>query len=109
MAKVKKKMKAEVVRHTRLRNKKVKKVAICGGSGSFLLSKAKVSGADMFITADFKYHEFFDAEKQIVVADIGHYETEQYTIELLEEIINEKFSTFATYCTAINTNPVQYF
>jgi len=109
MAKVKKKMKVEVIRHTQLRNRKVRKVALCGGSGSFLLSKAKASGADMFVTADFKYHEFFDSENQLVIADIGHYETEQYTIELLEEIINEKFSTFATYCTAVNTNPVQYF
>jgi len=109
MAKIKKKMKVEVIRHTTLRERKVRKVAICGGSGSFLLRKAKACGADMFITADFKYHEFFDAEQQIVIADIGHYETEQYTIELLERIINEKFSTFATYCTAVNTNPVQYF
>ncbi len=109
LIRVKKKMKVGVIRHTALRNKKVAKVALCGGSGSFLLAKAKSAGADVFITADFKYHEFFDAEDQLVIADIGHYETEQYTIELLEQIINEKFRTFATYCTAVNTNPVQYF
>lgn len=106
---IKKKMKTAVVRHTKLRNRRVRTVAICGGSGSFLLPQAKAQGADLFLTADFKYHEFFDAENQLVIADIGHYETEQFTIELLERIISQKFSTFALYCTEVNTNPVHYF
>ncbi len=109
LAVIQKKMSAQVIRHTKLRNRPVKKVAVCGGSGSFLINQAKASGADVFITADFKYHEFFDAEKGMVIADIGHYETEQYTIELLQQIISEKFSNFAAYCTGVNTNPVYYF
>ncbi|MEM8909708.1 MAG: Nif3-like dinuclear metal center hexameric protein, partial [Bacteroidota bacterium] len=88
---LKKRMKASCVRYTRLRGKKVRKVAICGGSGSFLLQNAIAQQADVFVTADFKYHEFFDADRKIVIADIGHYETEQFTIELLHEIITNKF------------------
>ena len=101
-------MKAGVVRYTSPLKTNVKHVAVCGGSGSFLLSTAKKAGADIFLTADFKYHEFFDAEKQIVIADIGHYESEQYTSELLSEILSQKFSTFAVRISAINTNPVNY-
>jgi len=96
------------VRYTRLRGRRVKKVAICGGSGSFLLKAAMAQKADVFITADFKYHEFFDADRKIVIADIGHYETEQFTIGLLHEIITNKFSTFAAHCTEMNTNPINY-
>ncbi len=96
------------VRHTALRQKPVRTVAVCGGSGSFLLSDALRAGADAFVTADFKYHEFFDAEGRLVIADIGHYESEQFTIELLYEIIREKFPTFALHCTKVNTNPVHY-
>ncbi|MEX8546859.1 MAG: Nif3-like dinuclear metal center hexameric protein [Mucilaginibacter sp.] len=105
---VKKVMKAEVIRHTVFTGKKVSKVAVCGGSGSFLLKQAIAAGADVFVTADFKYHEFFDAEGKLVVADIGHFETEQFTQELLAEIISEKFPTFAVRLTKINTNPVKY-
>lgn len=101
-------MNAPVVRHTPLRGKPVKKVALCGGSGSFLLKHAMGSGADVFITADFKYHEFFDADGKIVVMDIGHFESEQFTVELLREIIGENFSTFALHSTGVNTNPVNY-
>lgn len=101
-------MKAEHVRYTALRNKKVKKVAICGGSGSFLLTNAIQKGADIFVSADFKYHQFFDAENRIVIADIGHYETEQYTSELFYEILREKFNTFALHLSKINTNPIKY-
>jgi dinuclear metal center YbgI/SA1388 family protein len=106
---LKEKMKAGVVRHTELIHPSVQKVAICGGAGSFLLGAAKRQGADIFITADYKYHEFFDADGQIIIADIGHYESEQFTIDLLHEIISETFSTFAVYKTRVNTNPVQYF
>ncbi len=105
---VKKVMKAGVVRHTRLRSRKINKVALCGGAGGFLLSRAKAAGADIFITADYKYHEFFDADGEILIADIGHYESEQYTVELLSSIISAKFSTFAVYSTEVNTNPVKY-
>ena len=97
------------IRHTNLLNKPIKKVAWCGGSGSFLLSKAKAQKADIYITGDFKYHEFFDAEDQIVIADIGHYESEQFTIELISELIRKKIPTFAPYLTEQNTNPVNYF
>ncbi|MGI4020100.1 MAG: Nif3-like dinuclear metal center hexameric protein [Janthinobacterium lividum] len=105
---VKIQMKAEVIRHTVFTGKKVKKVAICGGSGSFLLKDAIRAGADIFVTADFKYHEFFDAEEKLVIADIGHFETEQFTQELLAEIISKKFPNFAIRLTKINTNPVKY-
>ncbi|MVN20247.1 Nif3-like dinuclear metal center hexameric protein [Mucilaginibacter arboris] len=105
---VKTQMKAEVVRHTVFTGKKVIKVAVCGGSGSFLLKDAIRAGADVFVTADFKYHEFFDAEGKLVIADIGHFETEQFTQELLAEIISKKFPNFALRLTKINTNPVKY-
>ena len=105
---VKKVMKAEGIRYTALKGKKLKKVAVCGGSGSFLLGNAKSSGADVFVTSDFKYHQFFDAENQLVIADIGHYESEQYTMELFYEILSRKFTTFALHLSKINTNPINY-
>ena len=101
-------MKAQCVRYTKLRNRKIKTVALCGGSGSFLLSTAIARGADLFLTADFKYHEFFDADQRILIADIGHYESEQFTSNLLYDIITDKFSNFAVYLTSTNTNPVNY-
>lgn len=97
------------IRHTALRNKPIQKVALCGGAGQFLLPEAIRQGADIFISADFKYHEFFDAEKRIVIADIGHFESEQFTPELLKEILVEKFSTFAVLLSEVKTNPVHYF
>ncbi|MDP1746418.1 MAG: Nif3-like dinuclear metal center hexameric protein [Bacteroidota bacterium] len=101
-------MKSDSVRYTALRDKMVKKIAICGGSGSFLLGDAIKSGADVFVTADFKYHQFFDAENRIIIADIGHYESEQFTVELFYEILKKKFSTFALLISTINTNPIKY-
>ncbi|HRN93179.1 MAG TPA: Nif3-like dinuclear metal center hexameric protein [Chitinophagales bacterium] len=106
---LKEKMLVQCVRHTNLLNKQVTKVALCGGSGSFLLSAAIASGADFYVTGDFKYHEFFDAENKIVIADIGHYESEQFTKDLLFAFLNEKFPTFALHLSRINTNPVKYF
>ncbi|WP_461448898.1 Nif3-like dinuclear metal center hexameric protein [Mucilaginibacter sp.] len=106
---VKEKMKAHVIRHTAFTGKNIKKVAVCGGAGGFLLKNAIAAGADIFITADYKYHEFFDAEGKIVIADIGHFESEQFTQQLLYEIIRKKFTTFAVRLTEINTNPVKYF
>lgn len=106
---VKKQMKAKCIRHTRLLNRKVRKVAICGGSGSFLLQDAIKAGADVLVTADFKYHQFFDAEDKIVICDIGHYESEQFTLELFRDILNKNFPTFATSFSKVNTNPINYF
>ncbi|MCG2614367.1 Nif3-like dinuclear metal center hexameric protein [Terrimonas sp. NA20] len=99
----------KVIRHTPLTGRSVKTVAVCGGAGSFLISKALRAKADMYITADMKYHESFDAEGRMVIADIGHYESEQFTIALLQEVLEEKFPTFAVLKTSVNTNPVQYF
>jgi len=106
---LKESMHVKVIRHTKLFNKSIKRVAVCGGSGSFLLKDAIRSGADVYVSADFKYHEFFDAEDNIVIADIGHYESEQFTQELLIEIIREKFPNFAVLSTEIETNPIKYF
>lgn len=105
---VKSQMKTDCIRHTQTNHKEVKKIAVCGGSGSFLLSKAKQMQADVFITADFKYHEFFDAENDIIIADIGHYESEQFTKALIQEILNENFTKFATHLSELNTNPINY-
>ncbi|MFP5470672.1 MAG: Nif3-like dinuclear metal center hexameric protein [Bacteroidia bacterium] len=98
----------DCVRYTKLLGKKVKKVAVCGGSGSFLLPQAIAQGADVFVSADFKYHQFFDADNQIVIADVGHFESEQTTIQLIADGINEKFYKFAVHLTETNTNPVNY-
>jgi len=106
---VKTQMDASVLRHTDLLPKKIKKVAVCGGSGSFLLKNAIAAGADAFVTADFKYHEFFDAEDKIVIVDIGHFESEQFTSNLLIDNIQEKFPNFAIRLTEHNTNPINYF
>lgn len=102
-------MDLRVIRHTELLDKPIKKVAICGGSGSFLLSAAIRNDAQVLVTADFKYHEFFDADNQIVIADIGHYESEVYTKELIGDILKEKFPTFAVNFSGTITNPVRYF
>ncbi|MDF2449589.1 MAG: Nif3-like dinuclear metal center hexameric protein [Bacteroidota bacterium] len=101
--------KVKFLKHTAFRNNPIKKVALCGGSGSFLLKNAINCKSDIYISSDFKYHEFFDAEGKILIADIGHYETEQFTPEIFYEIISNKFPTFASYLTETNTNPVNYF
>ncbi len=109
---LKERLELKMIRHTAFPDKgerRIRKVAICGGAGSFLLQRAKAVGADAFVTGDFKYHEFFDAEGQLLIADIGHFESERFTIDLLAEKLSEKFSTFATHLTEVNTNPVQYF
>lgn len=98
-----------IVRHTPLLGKKIQKVALCGGAGSFLTGRALAAGADVYVTADVKYHEFFDANDRLVIADIGHWESEQYTSELLVELLQAKFPTFAVLKSATKTNPVQYF
>ncbi|MBL7766998.1 MAG: Nif3-like dinuclear metal center hexameric protein [Chitinophagaceae bacterium] len=102
-------MSTDCIRHTALSERKISKVALCGGSGSFLLQKAKQSGADVLVTADFKYHQFFDAENHILIADIGHYESEQFTGEIFYEVLSKKFPNFAFHLTSVNTNPVHYY
>jgi dinuclear metal center YbgI/SA1388 family protein len=105
---VKQQFRTGCVRYTPLRGKPVKRVALCGGAGSFLLKKAIAAGADAYISADFKYHEFFDADNQIVIADVGHFESEQFTVELFYHILTEKFRNFAPLKSTIRTNPVNY-
>ena len=109
LGQIKKIFNVPVIRHTSFLNRQVNKIAVCGGAGSFLISKALASGADLYITADMKYHEFFDANDRMLIADIGHYESEQFTIDLLKEILGQKFPTFAVLKTEVKTNPVQYF
>ena len=99
----------KLVKHTPLLGKMVNKVAFCGGAGSFLTNRAIASGADFFITSDVKYHEFFDADGRLVLADIGHYESEQHTIDLFADVLRQNFPNFALLKTGVNTNPVNYF
>ena len=106
---LKKQMQLSVIKHTDICFENIQKIAICGGSGGFLLEHAKAAGAQVFVTSDYKYHEFFDADGDIIIADIGHYESEQYTIELLYKLVKEKFSTFAAHYTLQSTNPVYYY
>lgn len=101
-------LKTEGIRYTSC-SKKIQKVAVCGGSGSFLLNDALRQNADAFVTGDFKYHQFFDAENRLMIADVGHYESEQFTIELLGEILTKKFTNFAVLLTNVNTNPIKYY
>jgi len=102
-------MQTPCIRHTALRGRLIRFVALCGGAGGFLLPKAIAEGADAFLTADFKYHEFFDADGKVLLADIGHFESEQFTIDLLFEVLSSKFPNFAFYSTEVVTNPVHYF
>ena len=106
---LKDRFKLQVIKHSPLCGKPVKRIACCGGAGSFLIPNALAREADIFITSDMKYHEFFDANDRLVIADIGHFESEQFTIELLHEILKGKFSSFALLKTEVNTNPVNYF
>lgn len=98
-----------VIRHSRFLEKRIHKVAVLGGSGSFAISRAKAARADIFITADLKYHDFFQAEGKLVLADIGHYESEQYTKNLLASFLNKKIPNFAVVLSETDTNPIKYF
>jgi dinuclear metal center YbgI/SA1388 family protein len=109
LALIKDRMKTGCIRHTALSGKQITKVAICGGSGSFLLNDAIRAGADIFVTGDYKYHQFFDAEGKIIIADIGHYESEQFTSEIFQAILTKKFPNFAFLLSNLSTNPVKYF
>jgi putative NIF3 family GTP cyclohydrolase 1 type 2 len=97
-----------VIRHTSTVKSQIKTIALCGGSGSFLLQDAIRFEADLFISSDFKYHQFFDADGKIMIADIGHFENEQFTIPLIHRFLNEKFPKFAVHLTTISTNPIHY-
>jgi len=108
LLKIKESFNCEVVKHTQLLGKSIRKVAVCGGAGSSYLNMAIAQNADIFISGDFKYHQFFDAEKQIIIADIGHYESEQFTKEVFYELLTKKFPRFAVHLSAISTNPVSY-
>jgi putative NIF3 family GTP cyclohydrolase 1 type 2 len=105
---LKQKFNLPLIRHTPLLKKPVSRVAVCGGAGSFLISKALVAGADFFLTGDVKYHEFFDANNRMVLADIGHFESEQFTVDLIQEILVQKFPTFAVLKSGTQTNPVNF-
>jgi dinuclear metal center YbgI/SA1388 family protein len=102
------KLNTPLIRHTKPHEQKVKKVALCGGAGSFLLNAAKAKGANVFITGDFKYHQFFDAEDQIVIADIGHYESEQFTPELLKDYLEKLDVDMELILSSVSTNPIHY-
>ncbi|HET8854370.1 MAG TPA: Nif3-like dinuclear metal center hexameric protein [Salinimicrobium sp.] len=106
---VKEKFDSGCIRHSELLGKPIRKVAVLGGSGSFAIEKAKKAGADIFITADLKYHDFYKAGGKLVLADIGHYESEQYTKDLLYSYLTKKFANFAIVLSNTNTNPIKYF
>jgi dinuclear metal center YbgI/SA1388 family protein len=106
---LKQRMNVSVIRHTNLLGKPIKRIAVCGGAGGFLLNDAIAQNADIFITSDYKYHEFFDADNRIIIADIGHYESEQFTKELLKDYICKKMLNFAVQLSETDTNPVKYF
>ena len=109
LAKLKQIFGLKAIRHTQLLGRPVKRVALCGGSGAFLIGKAKAAGADAYITADVKYHEFFDADAKLLLADIGHYGSEQFTMDLIQRRLGELFPTFAVRLTKIVTDPIYHF
>lgn len=105
---VKQKMNASCIKHSKIAKTTVKRIAVLGGSGSFAISAAKSANADVLITSDLKYHDFFSAEDQIILADIGHYESEQFTKTFLADYLSKKFTNFAVVLATTNTNPVKY-
>lgn len=105
---IKSTFRSKVVRHSALTGKEVKKVAVCSGSGAFLIGEAKKQGAGFFVTGDVKYHDFFEADGKLVIADVGHFESEVFTKELIHDRLIEKFSTFAVLISESNTNSVNY-
>jgi dinuclear metal center YbgI/SA1388 family protein len=109
LERVRKVFRVPVIRHTAFSGRSVSRVAVCGGAGSFLVSRALVEGADAFLTADLKYHEYFEPAGRMLLADIGHYESEQFTPDLLIDLLKEKFPTFAVLKTGLDTNPIHYF
>ncbi|MGV3637865.1 MAG: Nif3-like dinuclear metal center hexameric protein [Flavobacteriales bacterium] len=109
LAQVKQAFGLSVIRHTKLLGKPVERVALCGGSGAFLIGKAKAAGADAYLTGDVKYHEFFDADSKLLLADIGHYGSEQCTMNLIQRRLGELFPTFAVRLTENVTDPIYHY
>jgi putative NIF3 family GTP cyclohydrolase 1 type 2 len=115
LALLKEKLGTPCIRHTAPvceeegREKTIQRVAICGGAGSFLLSNAIRAGADAFVTGDFKYHEFFGADGRLLIADVGHWESEQYTTDLIITQLRQKLPNFAAHPAKSRTNPVHYY
>ncbi|MEQ8239412.1 MAG: Nif3-like dinuclear metal center hexameric protein [Cyclobacteriaceae bacterium] len=105
---LKQKMNAQGIKYTNICFDEITRVAVCGGAGSFLLKDAIKRGAQIFISSDFKYHDYFEADNKIIIADIGHYESEQFTKELLYGILSEKFANIAIRLTEVVTNPINY-
>lgn len=105
---VKEKVQTGGIRHSAFLDKKIKKVAVLGGSGSFAINAAKAQSADVLVTADLKYHDFFQAENQILLADVGHFESERYVKKYIFEFLTKKIPTFAIILSDKNTNPVNY-
>lgn len=108
LKRIKKIFEVECVKHNRLTGREIQKVALCGGAGAFLIPQAIRSGADIFITGEIKYHDYFGHEDEILLAEIGHYESEQYTKEIFYSIIRDLFPNFALHLSKINTNPIKY-
>ncbi len=109
MQHVKAAFQCKAIRHSNLTGRKIKKVAVCGGSGAFMIHDAISAGADVFVTGEIKYHQFFEAEGQILLLDIGHYESEKFTIEIFYDILQKKLTNFAVHFSTINTSPIYYF
>ena len=105
---VKKTFEAGCVRHSRMTGRQIRTVALCGGAGSFLIADAVAAGADVFLTGEIRYHEYFGHEREILLAEIGHYESEQYTRQLLADILHEQCPSLKVEITKINTNPIKY-
>jgi putative NIF3 family GTP cyclohydrolase 1 type 2 len=109
LSRIKERLGGPVIRYSGAARDRIKTVACCGGSGSFLIPQAVASGADAFITGDIKYHQFIDAADKLIIIDAGHFETEQYTTEIFYEFLMKKFPTFAIRFSKMNTNPIKYF
>ena len=109
LKKLKNVFKSKTIKHTVLNKKNINKIAVCGGSGSFLINKAIKNNADVFITSDLKYHDFFEGENKMIIIDIGHYESEQFTKELIFEYLNKKLVNIAVHLSKINSNPIRYY
>ena len=108
LRRVKKTFEVGCVRHSRMTGRQIRTVALCGGAGSFLIADAVAAGADVFLTGEIRYHEYFGHEREILLAEIGHYESEQYTRQLLADILHEQCPSLKVEITKINTNPIKY-
>jgi putative NIF3 family GTP cyclohydrolase 1 type 2 len=106
---VKEKLECGGIRHSQFLSTEIKKVAVLGGSGSFAIKNAIAAGVDAFLTADLKYHQFYEAENKLLLADIGHFESERYTKNYIVDFLKEKITNFAIILSELNTNPVKYF